>query len=89
MSVLGLNFGYTVKYKSLPSGVPSDFALGTLLGKGLYLTVIPLSCPNTDTIQFILKSFRGTFKLKLNIKIQDFTAFLRQELSKACSKKTD
>ena len=75
MSVLGLNFGYTVQYKSLPSGVPSDFAVGTLLGKRLYLTVYLLSRLNTDTIQFILKSVRGTFKLKLNINIQDFTAF--------------
>ena len=38
MSVLGLDSGYTVKYNPLPSG------------KGLYLTVYPLSRPNTDTV---------------------------------------
>ena len=50
MSVLGLDLGYTVKYNpclqefpwALPSGAPS--------GKGLYLTVYPLSRPNTDTV---------------------------------------
>ena len=45
MSVLGLDSGYTVKYNPLPSGVPS--------GKGLYLTLYPLSHPNTDTLEFI------------------------------------
>ena len=45
MSVLGLDSGYTFNYNPLPSGVPS----GTTLGKGLYLTVYPLSCPNTDS----------------------------------------
>ena len=38
MSVLGLEVGYTVKYNPLPSG------------KGLYLTIYPLSRPNTDTV---------------------------------------
>ena len=38
MSVLGLDSGYTVKYNPLPSG------------KGLYLTLYPLSRPNTDTV---------------------------------------
>ena len=48
LSVLGLDFGYTVKYTlqefpwALPSGTPSD--------KGLYLTVYPSSCPNMDTV---------------------------------------
>ena len=51
MSVLGLNSGYTVKYNPLPSGVPSASPWGTPSGKGLYLTVYPLSRPNTDTVQ--------------------------------------
>ena len=48
LSVLGLDFGYTVKYNlqefpgALPSGTPSD--------KGLYLTVYPSSRPNMDTV---------------------------------------
>ena len=42
MSVLGLDSGYTVKYTPRPSGTPS--------GKGVYLTVYPLSRPNTDTV---------------------------------------
>ena len=51
MSVLGLGSGYMVKYKPLVSEVPSGFVLGTPSGKGLYLTVYPLSRPNTDTAQ--------------------------------------
>ena len=43
MSLLGLNSGYTVKYGPLPLGVPS--------GKGLYLTIYPLSRPNTDPFE--------------------------------------
>ena len=43
--VLGLHSEYTVKYNPLPSGVPS----GTPSGKGLYLTVYPLS--NTDILK--------------------------------------
>ena len=51
MSVLGLNSGYTVRYNPLPSGVPSGFALGNSFRQlGLYLTVYPLSRPNTDTV---------------------------------------
>ena len=45
MSVLGPDSGYMVKYNPLPSGIP----LGTPSGKGLYLTVHPLSRPNTET----------------------------------------
>ena len=43
LPVLGLDYGYTVKYSPLSSGVPS--------GRGLYLTVYPSSRPNTDTVQ--------------------------------------
>ena len=50
MSVLGLDSGCTVKYNFLPSGVPS----GTPSGKGLYLAVYPLFCPNTDTKYVLL-----------------------------------
>ena len=50
MSVLGLNFGYTVKYNPLPSGVPLASPLGTPSSQGLYLTVYPQSRPNTDTL---------------------------------------
>ena len=46
MSVLGLDSGYRVKYHHLPSGLSS----GSPSGKGVYLTVYPLSRPNTDTI---------------------------------------
>ena len=42
LSVLGLDSRYTVKYSPLHLEVPS--------GKGLYLTVYPLSCPSTDTV---------------------------------------
>ena len=42
MSVLALDSGYTVKYNSLPSGVPS--------GEELNLTVYPLSCPIADIV---------------------------------------
>ena len=45
MSVLGPNSGYTVKYTPPPSGVPS-------VG-GVFLTVYPSSCPNTDTVNLI------------------------------------
>ena len=54
MSVLGLNSGYTIKYNPLPSGVPSGLALRTVSGKGLYLTVYPSSCPNTDTVLVVI-----------------------------------
>ena len=50
MSVLGLDSGYTVKYNPLPSGDPWPSPSGTPSGKGLYLTVYPSSCPNTDTV---------------------------------------
>ena len=49
-SILGLNSRYTVNYKPLPSVVPPGFALRNILVEGLYLTVQPLSCPNTDTV---------------------------------------
>ena len=42
--------GYTVKYSSLPLEVPSVFILVKPSGEGLYLTVYPLSHPNTDTV---------------------------------------
>ena len=42
LSVLGLDSGYTAKYRPSPLGVSS--------GEGLYLTMYPSSCPNTDTI---------------------------------------
>ena len=44
LSVLGLNSVYKVKYffLAMPSGTPS--------GKGVYLTVYPLSRPHTDTV---------------------------------------
>ena len=47
MSVLGLDSGYITLClqefsRASPSGTPS--------GKGLYLTVYPLSCPYTDTV---------------------------------------
>ena len=53
MSVLGLDSGYTVKYTSPPSGVPS----GTPSDGGVYLTVYPSSRPNTDTIWFKLVQY--------------------------------
>ena len=53
MSVLGLDLGYTVKYDPLPSRVPS----GTSSGKGLYLTVYPLSRPNTDRVKHLALAF--------------------------------
>ena len=43
MSVLGLNSGYTECPRASPTGTPS--------GKGLYLTVYPLSCPNMRTVK--------------------------------------
>ena len=46
LSVLGLDWGYSIKYTPSPSGVPS----GTPSGEGVYLTVYPSSGPNTDTI---------------------------------------
>ena len=49
LPVLGLDSGYTVKYSPPPLEVISGFALGNSLSGGLYLTVYPLSCPNTDT----------------------------------------
>ena len=52
MSVLGLNSGYTVKYNPFPSSVSSGFALRARSGKGLNLTVHPLSRPNTDTVYY-------------------------------------
>ena len=48
MSVLGVDSGYTVKYTPPPSGTPS--------GGGVYFTVYPSSCPNTDTIYQIQKA---------------------------------
>ena len=50
LSVLGLNSGYTVKYTPSPAGVPSALPSGTPSGQGVYLTVYPLSFPNTDTV---------------------------------------
>ena len=61
MSVLGINSGYTVKYNPLPADVPLGFVLGTPSGKGLYLTVYPLSRPNTDTV----KSWRSHPMLRI------------------------
>ena len=46
VSVLGQDEGYTVKYSPPPERVPE----GTPKGVGLYLTVYPSSCPNTDTV---------------------------------------
>ena len=36
-----------------PKPFPRLTMLGTPSGKGLYLTVYPLSCPNTDTVIYI------------------------------------
>ena len=55
LSVFGLNLGYTVKFNPLPSGVPSGFALGNSFRQGLYVTVYPLSRPNTDTFSITKK----------------------------------
>ena len=45
VSVLGRDEGCTVKYSPSPEGAPE--------GEGLYFTVHPESCPNTDSISFL------------------------------------
>ena len=50
VSVLGLDSGYTVNYNPYLQEFPQALPSGTPSGKGLYLTVYPFSCPNTDTV---------------------------------------
>ena len=57
MSVLGLNSGCTVKYNPWPLGTPSD--------KELYLTVYPLSCPNTDAVTAVTANVDAAVPLEL------------------------
>ena len=50
MSVLGLDFGYTVKYNPLPSEGPLGFTLWNSFRQMVIVTVYPLSRPNMDTV---------------------------------------
>ena len=50
MSVLGLDLGWTVKYNPCLQEFLRASPSGTHSGKGLYLTVYPLSRPNMDTV---------------------------------------
>ena len=60
MSVLGLDLGYTVKYKPCLQDFPRALPSGTPSGKGLYLTVNPLSCPNTDREHMLILYSQST-----------------------------
>ena len=46
----------TQLYQEIPQALP----LGTPSGKGVYLTVHPSSCPNTDTVLHQEKDGKGS-----------------------------
>ena len=51
----------TLCLQEFPRALPT----GTLSGKGIYLTVYPLSCPNTDTVYHLKKVLYWKFTLSI------------------------